>query len=117
MRVAIAAQSDFVAPRLDRAPQLFVIECDGAAQNRVDVVNITLWPAHGRASRLALMRINAVICGGISAFDAAGFEATSVKLIAGVSGPISKVIDAVRRGTIAVGQSYWKPARGDQPGT
>jgi len=107
VRVAIAVQNDFVSPRLDQAPRLVVIDSNDAAQNHLEEVDITGWPAHGRASRLAVMGVDTMICGGVSSFDEAGFDATAVRLINGVSGPIIAVIDAVRQGTIADGQSYW----------
>jgi predicted Fe-Mo cluster-binding NifX family protein len=113
VRTAIAAQDECVAPRLDQAPRLVVIDSDASVAEPVESIDIRQWPAHGRAYRLTLLNIDALICRGVSSFDQAGFDANGVRLIDGVSGPIAAVVTAVQLGTIAAGHSYWSQAPGE----
>jgi predicted Fe-Mo cluster-binding NifX family protein len=115
VKVAIVVQNGSVSPRFDRAPQLLVIETNGADTACVDTFDITIWPAHGRATRLAWLGMDMVVCGGVSSFDEAGFDDSEVQLIKGVSGPANLVIEAVHRRTIVSGQSFWGHKAGQDP--
>jgi predicted Fe-Mo cluster-binding NifX family protein len=108
VKVAIAVQNDSVCPRLDRARKLIVLETHGAGEERRTRLDISAWPAHGRAERLARLGVEVVVCGGVCGFDEAGFDASTIRLIPGVAGPIEAVIEALSSGTIQPNHDYWK---------
>lgn len=108
MRVAVATCKGRVCQRLDCADALVVFDVqDARACDRHDL-NVRAWPAHGRSARIVRQKIEQLICGAVSRFDEAGLENSSVRLIAGVTGPLDAVMDAIVAGTIASGQSYWE---------
>jgi hypothetical protein len=73
-----------------------------------EVLDISDWPARGRAGRLAQLGVDMVICGGQSGFDEAGFDGTGIRLISGVAGPIDEVVRAACSGTIESDRDYRK---------
>ena len=107
MRVSIATCQDRVCPRFDRAVTLIVIDVSGAREENREVVDISTWPARGRAARLEQLDVDQLICGAISSFDEAGFDESCVRLVSRVAGPVDAVIHAVLSGTISSGQDYW----------
>ena len=107
MRVSIATCQDRVCPRFDRAATLIVIDVRGAREENRKVVDISTWPARGRAARLEQLGIDQLICGALSSFDEAGFDESPVRLVPRVAGPVDAVIHAVLSGTISPAQDYW----------
>ena len=108
MRVSIAICQDRVCPRFDRAATLIVIDVrDGREENR-EVLDISAWPAHGRATRVSQLGVDQLICGALSSFDEAGFEESPVRLVSQVAGPVDAVIQAILSGAIFPGQDYWQ---------
>jgi len=107
MRVSIATCQDRVCPRFDRAVTLIVIDVRGDREASREVLDISAWPAHGRAIRVAQLGVDQLICGAISSFDEAGFEESPVRLVSQVAGPVDAVIRAALSGVISPGQDYW----------
>ncbi len=107
MKAAIAIHRDSVCPRLDRALRLVLVEICDCEELCRETIDISGWPAHGRAERLARLGIDVVVCGGVRAFDEAGFDSSPIRLISGVAGPVETVIGAVCVGTIEHNQDYW----------
>ena len=107
MRVSIATYRDRVCPRFDRAATLIVLDVRKGRQEECEILDISGWPAHGRAARVAELGIDQLICGALSSFDEAGFEESPVRLTCQVSGPVNAVIQAIVTGAIAPGQDYW----------
>ena len=107
MKVGIVAHDGVVSPRLDQALSLVIVEVVPPGTPSIRAIDISGWPPHGRVMRLTEYDIETVICGGLCSFDEAGFDASSVRLINGVSGPLNAVIDAVCQGTVGAGQNYW----------
>lgn len=108
MRISIATREDRVCPRFDRATTLLVIDVRGEQEQNREVMNINTWPARGRATRLAELGIDQLVCGALSSFDEAGFEDSRVRLVSRVAGPVDAVIHAVLSGTIVPGRDYWR---------
>ena len=108
MRISIATCEDRVCPRFDRAATLLVIDVRGEQEQNREVLDISTWPAHGRAARLAQLGIDQLVCGALSSFDEAGFDESSVHLIHRVAGPVEAVIQAVLSGTVLPGRDYWQ---------
>ena len=108
MKVALAIQRDAVCPRLDCAQRIILLHVHDSAEPYREVLDISGWPARGRAGRLARLGVEVVICGGLCGFDEAGFDASGIRLISGVAGPIEEVIRAVCSGTIERDHDYWK---------
>jgi predicted Fe-Mo cluster-binding NifX family protein len=104
MRISIATCEDRVCPRFDRAATLLVIDIRGEQEQNREVLDISTWPAHGRAARLAELGIDHLVCGALSSFDEAGFEDSRVRLVSRVAGPVDAVIHAVLSGTIVPGR-------------
>ena len=115
MKAAIAVNNDSVCPRLDRAHQLIIVETDGSEERHREALDISSWPAHGRAGRLARLGVEVVVCGGLCGFEEAGFDASNARLISGVAGPVEAVIEAVCLGTIEPDHDYWKRKVGKRP--
>lgn len=108
MRVSIATCQDQVCPRFDRAATLIVLDVrDGREESR-EILDISSWPAHGRAVRLAQLGIDQLICGALTRFDEAGFDDSPVRVVSRVAGPVDAVIRAVLSGTILPGWDYWR---------
>jgi hypothetical protein len=91
-----------------------MLEVSDCIEQRRETLDISTWPAHGRAERLARLGIDVVICGGVRAFDEAGFDSSTVRLISGVAGPVETVIGAVCVGTIEHDHDYWGQHAGAQ---
>ena len=108
MKVALAVQNDAVCPRLDCAQRLIVLDTRDSAEQSRQVLDITDWPARGRAGRLADLRVDTLVCGVLCRFDEAGFDASGIHLVCGVSGPIETVIRAIHSRTIEPDRDYWQ---------
>ena len=108
MKVSIATCQDQVCPRFDRAATLIVIDVGGERNESREVLDISGWPARGRATRVAQLGVDQLICGALSSFDEAGFEESPVRLVSQVAGPVDAVIQAVLSGTILPGRDYWQ---------
>ena len=107
-KVALAVQNDAVCPRLDCAQRLIVLDVRDAAEQSREVLDITDWPARGRAGRLTGLGVGTLVCGVLCRFDEAGFDASGVRLVPGVSGPTDAVVRAVCSGTIEPRHDYWQ---------
>ena len=112
MRVSIATCQGRVCPRFDRAVTLMVIDVRSDREESREVLDITTWPAHGRATRVAQLGVDQLICGALSSFDEAGFDESPVHLVSQVAGPVDAVIQAIVSGAISPGRHYW-PDRSD----
>ena len=107
MKVALAVQNDAICPRLDCARCLIVLDIRGSAEQSREVLDITDWPARGRATRLADLGVDTLVCGALCRFDEAGFDASGIRLVCGVSGPIETAIRAIISRTIEPDRDYW----------
>ena len=107
MRVSIATCQGQVCPRFDCADTLMVIDVRSDREEGREVLDISAWPAHGRAARVGQLGVDQLICGALSSFDEAGFEESPVRLVSQVAGPMDAVIQAVLSGMISPGQDYW----------
>ena len=108
MKVTLAVQNDAICPRLDCAQRLIVLDVRDSAEQSREVLDITDWPARGRAGRLAGLGVDTLVCGVLCRFDEAGFDASGVRLVPGVSGPIDAVVRAICSGTIEPRHDYWQ---------
>jgi len=108
MMVAIATCQGRVCPRFDRADSLIVMYVRDGREERREVLNISAWPAHGRAMRVAQLGVEKLICGALSSFDEAGFEESPVRLVSQVAGPVEAIIRAILCGAISSGHDYWQ---------
>ncbi len=97
-----------MCPRFDRASALIVIDVRESREEGREVLDISAWPAHGRAVRVAQLGVDQLICGAISNFDEAGFDESPVRLVPRVAGPVDAVIQAILSGAISPGQDYWQ---------
>ena len=85
-----------------------MIDVQGNHEESREVLDISAWPAHGRATRAAQLGVDQLICGALSSFDEAGFEESPVRLVSQVAGPVDAVIRAILSGAISPGQDYWR---------
>jgi hypothetical protein len=108
LRVSIATCQDRVCPRFDCADTLIVIDVRGNREQNREALDISAWPAHGRATRVAQCGVDQLICGALSSFDEAGFDESPVRLIPRVAGPVDAVIQAILSQEISPGQDYWQ---------
>jgi len=108
MKVALAVQNDAVCPRLDCAQRLIVLDVRDSAEQSREVLDITDWPARGRAARLADLGVDTLVCGVLCRFDEAGFDASGIRLVCGVSGPVETVVRAIHSRTIEPDRDYWQ---------
>ena len=108
MRVSIAICHDRVCPRFDCAATLIVIDVSDGREESREVLDISAWPVHGRATRVAQLGIDQLICGALSSFDEAGFDGLPVRLVSQVAGPVEAVIQAILSEAISPGQDYWQ---------
>jgi hypothetical protein len=108
MKVALAVQNDAICPRLDCAQRLIVLDVRGSAEQSREVLDIRDWPARGRARRLVDLGVDTFVGGVLCRFDEAGFDASGIRLVCGVSGPIETVVRAICSGAIESCHDYWK---------
>ena len=108
MKVALAVQNDAICPRLDCAQRLIVLDVQGSTEQSREILDIADWPARGRAGRLADLGIDTLVCGVLCRFDEAGFDASGVRLVYGVTGPVDVVIRAICSGTVEPDHDYWQ---------
>lgn len=108
MRISIAVCQNRVCPRFDRAGTLIVIDVRGGREESREFLDISGWPAHGRATRVAQLGVDQLVCGALSSFDEAGFQESPVRLVSRVGGPVDSVIEAILSGRILPGQEYWQ---------
>ena len=102
MKVAIPVWNDRVSPVFDAASCLMLLDvADGAEQGRQLVeASQASFPTQ-RASRLAELGVNVLICGAISRPLASFVSAAGIILIPWVAGPVEDVLGAYLAGRLS----------------
>jgi predicted Fe-Mo cluster-binding NifX family protein len=113
LRVAFAVWNDRIAPVFDVTRRVYVADLDGRR-----VVGAWLEPldgetAAGRASRLAALGIDALVCGAISRPQQALLEACGIVVVPLVTGGLAAVVEAWGEGTLG-GDAFAMPGCGQR---
>ena len=61
-----------------------MIDVRGGREESREFLDISGWPAHGRATRVAQLGVDQLVCGALSSFDEAGFQESPVRLVSRV---------------------------------
>lgn len=101
MRLAIAIWNGRVSPVFDVAQQIVIVDSERAGQ-LPSVTPIALLPGLARVEQLTSLKINALICGGISCALHRQIEARGIEVIPNVTGEIPEVLMRYARGELQV---------------
>lgn len=112
MRIAISTDGDAVSPHFGRCPSYTIVDIEGSeVTEKQDLDN----PGHepGLIPRFLHERgVECLVAGGMGPRATALFDSLGIQTILGVSGPIAGVIEQLRRGTLAGGESLCDPGAG-----
>ena len=114
MRIAIPVFQNRVSPVFDWASRVLVIETDGHRELRREENSLGCTSLIGRADRLAEMRVDSLVCGGISEHMLALLIARGINVIPWIAGETDKVFSAFLDGQIP-GKDFTMPGRCGQP--
>jgi predicted Fe-Mo cluster-binding NifX family protein len=108
MRVAIPATESWLCPRFDCARRLVLVELSDHRVSRQQVVDVSSWPAAGRADLLARMAVELLVCGGLCRWDQMALKHALVTVIQDVAGPIDAIVAALVAGRLESSRDYWR---------
>jgi predicted Fe-Mo cluster-binding NifX family protein len=95
MKVAIPSLNGRVSPVFDTARELIVVEVEGGEERSRRIVSLAQDPfLTKRVKKLRTLKIDVLICGGISHVLADGVSAGKTKVISWVAGPVEEVLRA-----------------------
>ena len=94
MRVAIPEYQGRVAPAFDSCRKLLIVDRGTGETQQIVALDWSSLPRGTRASRLKLLDVRVLICGGISNWLAEMVENEGIRVIPWVSGEIQEVIEA-----------------------
>jgi len=100
MRVAVPVFQGRVAPVFDWCKSLIVVQLGSDGEVGREEVSLSGVSPSGRAERLAELRIETLLCGGISAPVADLVEARGIRVVPWAAGPVEEVIVAFRQGAL-----------------
>jgi predicted Fe-Mo cluster-binding NifX family protein len=100
MRVALTAWDGRISPVFDTARHLQVVDVDGGLlTGRVEEPLDEDLPDR-RVARLAVLKVDALICGAISRPLADMVQTAGIQLVPFVAGPVEEVLRAYVKGTL-----------------
>ncbi|MDD5020220.1 MAG: NifB/NifX family molybdenum-iron cluster-binding protein [Candidatus Omnitrophica bacterium] len=112
MRIAIAAEGDFVSVHFGRCPFFTLVDIEnGKVVKRTQVAN----PGHQPGAIPQFLHqkgVHCIVAGGMGMRAASFFDEYDIKAIVGVSGKIDDVIDQLKKGALDGGESLCKPGAG-----
>ena len=92
MRIAVPLFNSRVSPRFDFAPKLLIVTItEGKITDRQEFSLINLNPIK-RISLLCALRVNVMLCGGISSFTQRFIKAHGIDVVALVQGEVEEVL-------------------------
>ena len=100
MRIAVPVFQGRVAPVFDWCESLAVVEAGSDGEAAREEVSLRGVSASGRADRLVELRIETLLCGGISAPMTDLVEARGIRVVPWAAGPVEEVIGAFQQGTL-----------------
>ena len=100
MKVALTVWKDRISPLFDSTRRLLVIDVDNRSIVERHRANFESESAVARATTLASLGVDILICGAISAFFVNCIKAHHIDIIPFVSGRIDDVIEAYVSGTL-----------------
>jgi predicted Fe-Mo cluster-binding NifX family protein len=112
MKVAISTDGDFVSAHFGRCPSFTIVDIENDKVARKEVVDN---PGHHPGfipQFLHEKEVNCIIAGGMGMRATGFFNEFGIKVIVGISGRISEVIEKLLKGTLKGGESLCKPGSG-----
>lgn len=100
MRLAIPEFQGRVSPAFDSCLRLLIVDKEVGGSARVTALDWSSLPRGARASRLKLLDVEALICGGISSWLAERVESNGIRVISWISGEIQQVLEAFFTGRL-----------------
>ena len=92
--VAIPVWNDQVSTTFDFAPELLVIETEGAREISRDRIQLRERSLEGRARKLRSLAVQVVLCGAVSQPLARAVVQAGIQMIPYVTGPVDDVLGA-----------------------
>ena len=112
LKVAISTDGDTVSAHFGRCPCFTIIEFeDGKVIGREVIDN----PGHHPGFLPQFLNkkgVNAIVAGGMGQRAVGLFDEVEIKVVVGVSGEISEVVEKLHNGTLEGGESLCKPGLG-----
>lgn len=108
MKIAIPVFRDRISPVFDWAARIVVIEMEGPREIRREELGFEVSSPAARVDRLVDLKIDLLLCGGISATLFALLQARGLRVVPWVAGQIEEVLVAYVAGRIP-GESFAMP--------
>jgi len=112
MKVAISTDGDSVSAHFGRCPFFTIVDIEG---DNVKAKEIADNPGHHPGVIPQFLNekgVKAIIAGGMGQNAVGFFDEFGIQVIVGISGKVNDVIEHLRKGTLAGGESLCKPGAG-----
>ncbi len=112
MKIAISTDGSMVSAHFGRCPNFTVIDIEN---NELKSQDLLANPGHAPGAIPQFLRsqgVEMIVCGGMGNKAISMFNAFGVKTVLGVEGEISDIVDKLKEGTLAGGDSLCSPGAG-----
>jgi predicted Fe-Mo cluster-binding NifX family protein len=110
MKVALSIWNGRISPVFDVSERCLIID-DGSSASNGEIVDFAGWTSDEKARFLAEKGVSTLICGAVSHEYEESFLARGIELIPFIAGPIERVAEAWRAGSLLRG-SFSMPGCG-----
>ncbi len=100
MRIAVSIWEDKVSPVLDTATKLLITESGTQKKGSRFEVFLIKKDISQRCSFIRKLEIDVLICGAVSRLFSEMLNASGIKIISGISGPVEDVLEAYFNGNL-----------------
>jgi len=100
MRIAISIWKDKISPVLDTASKLLIIDKDTQKESSLFEVEMLEQNMSKQCSFIRKLKLDVLICGGVSRQFSRMLKTSGIKIISGISGPAEDVLDAYLQGSL-----------------
>ncbi len=112
MRIAISTDAGFVSAHFGRCPAFTLVDIEnGKLVKKEEVAN----PGHQPGAIPEFLHkkgVNCIVAGGMGMRATSFFEEYGISTVVGVSGKIESIIEQLKKGTLAGGESLCQPGAG-----
>lgn len=100
MRIAISTQGDQVSPHYGKTLEFTVVDIISGKVTHIEKLSTQNLTKEATMNLMKDTKIRRIICNGIGARAKKLFDERGIQVIAGISGPITAVLESVINGTI-----------------
>ncbi len=114
MRIALPKWQKRVSPLFDVAMTVVLVDVDQTRETQRRELSFSNETPVARAIRVAAERCDVLICGAISPSLESVLQASGVRVITDICGPVNEVLAAFLQGNLAGERAYLMPGTGNR---